>query len=157
MYYQNSNVRRPGSMEPDTYDLKQPTRVLNEPSWMAAQWTRLSWDHFYTFDAETPSSTFTHMCFISCILIPTRFRTARFPEFSRRKACELQVHRTLKIGVYFPRPFPFKWSLAFLCLSERVGHIPRTSLMHSLMWKSCTDSARAQSYDAYEVGLFLFN
>ena len=37
LYYQNSNVRRPGSMEPDTYDLKQPTRVLNEPSWMAAQ------------------------------------------------------------------------------------------------------------------------
>jgi hypothetical protein len=37
MYYQNSNVRRPGSMEPDAYDLNKPTRVLNETSWMAAQ------------------------------------------------------------------------------------------------------------------------
>jgi hypothetical protein len=41
-------------------------------------------------------------------------------------------------------------------LNERAGHIPRTSLIHSLMWKSCTDSARAQSYDAYEVGFFEF-
>ncbi len=55
----------------------------------------------------------------------------------------------------FSSSFSFQIILGLL-LSERAGHIPRTSLIHSLMWKSCTDSARAQSYDAYEVGFFAF-